>query len=266
MKKIIRVFRDSFKPEESGKLNLKKIIAREFILLFFVGVILGTPAIIINRYFSFKADEPALNRLSQQRVAELSALQYKLPIKYSFWSRLKHFGVYSNDYSQFINEHRTVHSQRILWRISVNRDLYTLPFTDFRKKYFESEWTRDQYFVLHNIYFNRNHFLNDGKILRQFYEEFVEKYRYSKSFKSFKLLVFRNDEITEKQKNILDTTNNNIKKTDEKISEISKYIKIEVAYNKWIIQVVSFILIITYPLRFLILMLKWSFKNIKPKK
>ena len=102
--------------------------------------------------------------------------------------------------------------------------------------------------------------------MRQFYEEFVVEYRYSKPFKSFKFLVFRNDKITEKQKNILDTTNYNIKKTDEKISEISKYIKIEVAYNKWIIQVVSFILIITYPLRFLILILKWSFKNIKPKK
>lgn len=194
-----------------------------------------------------------------------------LPQHQLLWYKLKKHKLYNKDYSNFKLEFNNTEDQILLYKLISNSGLYTKDFDDFRLKYFKKDAALDDCIALYykedrltenNIQnqsepFWRNHrkkvkefkvLLKNNKVFNEMYQIFVGC-GYGRSKEDFKLLIFEpnKEELDKVEIKYLETQ---IGKGSANYSEKSE-------------NFIYLILILAYPFRFLILILKWSINQLK---
>lgn len=252
---------DLYQEARKGKIKLR--LAKEIIYVIVISVV----CLSIYEIGAF---------LDEKNATELKHSQDKLdslPQHQLLWYKLKKHKLYNKDYSNFKLEFNNTKDQFFLYQLVSNSGLYTKDFDDFRLKYFKKYAALDDCIALYykedqltanNIQYQsesfwRNHrkkvkefkvLLQDKKVLDEMYQIFVGC-GYGRSKEDFKQLIF------EPNKEELDKV------------EI-KYLETQIGqglanYSKKSEDLIYLILILAYPFRFLVLVLKWSIKQIQKK-
>jgi hypothetical protein len=245
------------------KNRFKSILAREFIYIILTSIVcLSTYK--IGEYYESKCKTEL-----DKKIAELDGLpQHQL-----LWYKLRKDKLYNKNYENFKKDYKNTEDQIVLFNLVKNNNLYTNELRDFRIKYFTKESVLDD---CYNLYFNEYR-LNDLLIENQDKEFWNNLRKEEEKFKT----ILKNDSICNKVYSLF--VKNGYKHSYEKFKKLifepykeglnTKEIdSLEYNINKGVPQysrtakdICIYLFILFFPFRYLVIILKWSIKEIKSK-
>jgi hypothetical protein len=250
-------------PNPSSKNKFKRTIARELISIVLISIVC---------FPIYKIGEYCQNNFKIEIDNKIQILD-SLPQHQLLWYKLKKHNLYNKNYENFKKDYKNTEDQIVLYNLVSNNELYTKGFSDFRVKYFRKESVLDD---CYNLYYNEyrlneqfiqnqekefwidlrkkeekfKNILKVDSICNKLYSSFV-KQGYKHSIEDFKKLIF------EPYEEGLD-----IKEIDNLEKDINKETP---SYLKTAININIFIIMLFFPFRYLIIVLKWSIKQVKNK-
>ena len=240
----------------------KRFIALEFIRLL-VLIVVSFSILQIGNYLDDKSESEHLKLKEQRKIINIKFQRKKL------WHVLCKNNLYFQEYEEFKKKYENTEDQIVLYNLCINNSLYTGTLSEFRVKYFTRESALEGCYSLYTgdgrvseAYINyqneddwtqiRNNIkkfktqLKKDSVFNVTYSLFV-KTGYSGSEKQFKQLLFEGDDelVTDN-----DITNDNL--------PIKHY-----SYETVAEKIVWLLIILLYPLRILVIMVRWSLLQIK---
>lgn len=246
------------------KNKFKSIFAREFIYIVLISIVcLSTNK--IGQFYENKC---------QIEFDKKSALLDGLPQHQLLWYKLRKHKLYNKNYYNFKKDYKNTEDQIVLFNLVSNNGLYTKELSDFRVKYFKKESILDD---LYYLYYNEYR-LNDEYIQNQNKEFWNDLRKKEEKFKN----ILKNDSVCKKVYSIFvkDGYKHSFEKFKESIFEPYKeefntkeidsleysIIRGVPKYSNTAKDICVYLFIIFFPFRYLVILLKWCVKEIKPKK
>jgi hypothetical protein len=240
----------------------KRFIALEFIWLLIL-VIVSVSILQIGNYLDNKSESELLQLTEQRRIINVKFQRKKL------WHVLCENDLCSEGYEEFKKKYENTEDQIVLYNLCVNNSLYTRSLSEFRVKYFTREsaledcyslctgdlrvsedfinyQSKEDWIQIRNGIKEFKTQLKKDSIFNVAYSLFV-KTGYSGSEKEFKKLLLEGDDerITDNE-----ITNDNL--------PIKRY-----SFEAVAEKIVWLLIILLYPLRILVMMVRWSLLQIK---
>lgn len=242
------------------RFNVKRLIAMEFIYV--VGI--SICCFLIHEFGNY------CNRQYKAEIERANKTLDGLPQRQLLWYKLRKHKLYNSNYKRFKEDYKFSEDQILLFKLVTNNGLFTMDFMDFRVKYFKKEAVLDDsYYLFYDDYRlgdeyiqnNDKEFWND---LRKKQERFKILLKNDSIFKvlysRFVLTGFRGS--VERFKTLLFEPDQEGISTSE-VDKLEEIINQEIPqYQKIADYVILLILLLFYPLRYLIMGLKWSFRQI----
>ena len=197
------------------------------------------------------------------------------------WYTLQKNNVYTKDYKEFLMEFNKSKEQIFLYRLVSNAGLYTKSLDEFRMKYFRYQMALDDCISLHyeqphlsehDMRYQNESFwishdekvvniklqLQNNVFLDDMYQKFV-LHGYGQSKEEFKKLV-----LEQNVRYLKETELEDLQRRIDKIN-IQWIPKTSIHFKSIAENIIYSILIIIYPVRLIIVLILWSFKQAKIK-
>lgn len=253
---------------------LKMKIAREIILFCFVTIV--SLLILAIGEFLHQNNESKLKQLNydKKNISNNSITNNQF-----LWYTLQKNNVYTKDYKEFVMEFNKSKDQIFLYRLVSNAGLYTKSLDEFRLKYFRYQMALDDCIRLHyeqrrleqsDIHQNESFWIShDEKVqniksqlqnnvfLDDMYQKFVLD-GYGKSKEEFKKLV-----LAQKVRYLKETELEHLQRRIDQIN--SQLEETSIQFKSIAENIIYSIFIIIYPIRYIIVLILWSFKQAKIK-
>lgn len=259
----------------SPKINFKKVIAKESIFIIIVAIIFILLYLLQNK----------LDKRYDKNIKEIEAIEDQIPPKQMLWYNLMKAELYKKNYTAFKKDYNNTEDQINLFYLVKNNSLLPKDYevseyptncdeiNEFRSIVFYSDYILERCFRhFYDDSFNscavdnlewitlsggKEKFiekLRDDRNLKKIYKSFLDG-GYDRSFEELKKNIFNNIE-----KEILKDNFGRLELLKTEINENGAnhyYYKFQDIY--W------FIFILVFPLRYLILIIKWSIIQLKNK-
>ena len=249
----------------------KKILAREIL------TVIGVVVVSLLIYFILNNISQNLIEKDRKLSQEIETLDKTKRVNYQnieneslkkVWESFTNNSIYEGTYDDFLKDYGDYSYSEILYRLAKNNGLFTKSLNDFRVKYFTSDQAiRDAYSLwkrpanstnisYYNFEYFYNNIIKDKEFALVSYETFL-KTGYKNSFENFQKLI-RNKSSIKIDPKILNKTSKLIE-SQQKLRN-----KILFDYRFSIELIVVCMIIVFYSLRFLLFIIIWSIKQLKP--